>query len=67
MTVKAIYENGVFRPKEPLPLKERAEVEIEIHETAQADEDDPRNFVGFITDAPEGVPLAAEHDEYLDE
>jgi predicted RNA-binding protein with TRAM domain len=48
-----------------VPLKERAEAEIEIHETAQADEGDPRNFVGFITDAPEGVPPAAEHDEYL--
>jgi predicted DNA-binding antitoxin AbrB/MazE fold protein len=28
MTVKAIYENGVFRPIEPVSLPERAEVEV---------------------------------------
>ena len=27
--IRAIYENGVFKPKEPVELPERAEVEIE--------------------------------------
>ena len=29
MTVRAIYENGVFRPTEPVNLPENAEVEFE--------------------------------------
>ena len=28
MTVKAIYENGIFRPIEPVHLPENAEVEV---------------------------------------
>ena len=28
MTVKAVYEDGVLKPKEPLPFKEHEEVEI---------------------------------------
>jgi len=28
MTVRAIYENGVFRPTEPVNLPENAEVEV---------------------------------------
>lgn len=29
MTIHAIYENGVFRPTEPVDLPERCEVEFE--------------------------------------
>ena len=29
--IHAIYENGVFRPVEPVNLPERCEVEVEIH------------------------------------
>lgn len=71
MTVKAIYENGVFRPKEPVSLPERTEVEVLLPEAAPVDDDDPTGwkaadrFVGFIEDAPEGEPIAAEHDKYL--
>jgi predicted DNA-binding antitoxin AbrB/MazE fold protein len=28
MTIKAIYEKGVFRPTEPVDLPEKAEVEV---------------------------------------
>jgi predicted DNA-binding antitoxin AbrB/MazE fold protein len=86
MTLKAVYENGVLKPKDPLPLKEHEEVEIEIEETAlktkklqvkgrmeaiarrlrEAAPGDAKSFVGFIKDAPEGVPLAQHHDLYLD-
>jgi predicted DNA-binding antitoxin AbrB/MazE fold protein len=30
-SIHAIYENGVFRPVEPVNLPERCEVEVEIH------------------------------------
>jgi predicted DNA-binding antitoxin AbrB/MazE fold protein len=31
LTVEAIYENGVLKPKEPLPLKEHEKVRITVH------------------------------------
>jgi hypothetical protein len=72
MTVKAVFENGVFRPKEPVDLPEKTEVEVLLPPSPPpADEDDPtgwktaRRFIGFIEDAPEGEPIAAEHDRYL--
>jgi predicted DNA-binding antitoxin AbrB/MazE fold protein len=30
LTVEAVYENGVLKPKEPLPLKENEKVRITI-------------------------------------
>jgi predicted DNA-binding antitoxin AbrB/MazE fold protein len=31
LTVEAIYENGVLRPTQPLPLKDQQKVEVTIH------------------------------------
>ena len=74
-SVEAVYENGVFKPKAPVELEEKTEVRllIETVEEATEDQDDPtgwkavRRFIGFIKDAPEGVPIARDHDKYLDE
>jgi Protein of unknown function DUF104 len=66
--VKAIYENGVFKPKEPLQLQERTEVELLIPTPSPVD-DDPtgwasaRALIGFIDDAP--ADMAEHHDHYL--
>jgi predicted DNA-binding antitoxin AbrB/MazE fold protein len=66
MTVRAIYEHGLLRPVKPLPLKENAEVEIEIREEIRESEaEDPRSFVGFIKSGAHGAPIAQDHDEYL--
>ena len=67
--VKAIYENGVFKPKEPLQLEERTEVEVLIPSVARSDDEDPTGWktaealIGFIRDAP--PDMAEHHDEYL--
>ncbi len=74
-TVDAVYENGVFRPKTPVELEDKAEVRLLIESKPRIydDEEDPtgwktvRNFIGFITEAPEGVHIARDHDKYLDE
>jgi predicted DNA-binding antitoxin AbrB/MazE fold protein len=69
MTVKAIYEDGVLKPKGPLPFREHEEVEIDVRrggEVVFEDHEDPRTFVGFIKNAPNGVPIARDHDDYLD-
>jgi hypothetical protein len=66
--VNAIYENGVFKPKEPLQLQERTEVEVLIPTQSPVD-DDPtgwsaaRALIGFIDDAP--ADMAEHHDRYL--
>jgi predicted DNA-binding antitoxin AbrB/MazE fold protein len=38
MTVRAIYENGVFKPVEPVSLPEKAEVEVNLPEPGQSDQ-----------------------------
>ena len=38
MTVKAIYENGLFRPVEPVNLPEKAVVELNFSTTGPAAE-----------------------------
>ena len=69
MTVKAIYENGVFRPQEPVSLAERTEVEVLIPAKTSPDLDDPTGWkaaealIGFIDDAP--ADMAGQHDHYL--
>jgi predicted DNA-binding antitoxin AbrB/MazE fold protein len=67
--VKAVYENGVFKPKKPVNLQEKTEVEVLIPSPAPADEDDPtgwkaiRSLIGIIKDAP--PDMAENHDKYL--
>jgi predicted DNA-binding antitoxin AbrB/MazE fold protein len=33
MTIEATYENGVLKPKQPLPLKEQEQVRITVEPT----------------------------------
>ena len=72
--VAAIYENGVFKPEEPVGLKEKTKVHLVIETPAPEpvqDDDDPTGWkaanelIGFIKDAPEGEPIAEKHDDYL--
>jgi predicted DNA-binding antitoxin AbrB/MazE fold protein len=66
--VKAVYQNGVFKPKEPLDLKDQTEVEVLIPSSSLPD-DDPTGWktadrlIGFIQDAP--TDMAERHDQYL--
>jgi predicted DNA-binding antitoxin AbrB/MazE fold protein len=69
MRVKAIYENGVFKPREPIHLEEHTEVEVVAPAVAPSDADDPTGWkatealIGFIDHAP--ADMAEHHDEYL--
>jgi predicted DNA-binding antitoxin AbrB/MazE fold protein len=69
MTVKAIYEDGVFKPKEPVALEDHAEVDLEITTTSRPDRsnEDPGSFVGFIKGGVKGMPIAAHHDRFMDQ
>ena len=69
--VKAIYEDGVFKPKEKVDLQEKTEVEVLIPTPTPAEDDDPTGWktamelMGCIKDASEGEPIARDHDKYL--
>jgi predicted DNA-binding antitoxin AbrB/MazE fold protein len=72
--VKALYENGVFKPEEPVNLQDKAKVRLIIEaptEPAREDGDDltgskaAREFIGMWKDAPQGEPIARDHDKYL--
>jgi predicted DNA-binding antitoxin AbrB/MazE fold protein len=65
MTVKAIYGDGVFKSNEKVDLKDKTEVELEFKSPRGAREMDPGDFVGFIKNAPEGIPIARDHDKYI--
>jgi predicted DNA-binding antitoxin AbrB/MazE fold protein len=65
MNVKAVYENGVLKPKEPLPLKEHEEVELAVRRDLAERPEDPRGLVGFIKSGIKGMPVGAHHDKFL--
>jgi len=68
-TVKAVYEDGVFKPKEPVSLHEHAEVDVVIPSRPARDPDDPTGWKAIrrLIGAGKAItPDASEkHDEYL--
>ena len=62
ITVEAIYENGVLKPKKPLAITEGTEVELTVR--TPANEEDPfADLIGIIsTGRTDG---AANHDKYI--
>ena len=70
--IKAIYEDGVFKPEEPVSLEEKTHVEVLIPAPLPpADDDDPTGWKAIdsligISDDP-GMPtdIAVNHDHYL--
>lgn len=66
---EGIYENGVFKPREPIHLEEHTEVEVVFRTATPGDADDPTGWkaaealIGFIDDAP--ADMAERHNQYL--
>ncbi|MGH7120531.1 MAG: antitoxin family protein [Gemmataceae bacterium] len=48
-TVEAIYENGLLKPAEPLPLKEREQVQLTIRRAASV-ADQTYGMIGWSGD-----------------
>jgi predicted DNA-binding antitoxin AbrB/MazE fold protein len=67
--VRAIYEDGVFKPKEPVNLEERAEVEVIIPTGPGLAEDDPTGWKAIdrlIGSVRSGISnISEKHDDYL--
>lgn len=70
-TVKAIYEDGVFKPKEPVQLDEHTEVEVSLPTSPGRDPDDPTGWkaidrlIGVADDEGGLTDVSEKHDEYL--
>ena len=71
-TVDAIYENGVFKPDKPIELADKTKVHLVIEPASlPASDDDPTGWktadalMGFFKEAPEGEPIARDHDTHL--
>jgi hypothetical protein len=70
-TVKAIYEDGVFKPTEPVELDEHTEVEVSLPSVAGRDPQDPTGWkaidrlIGIVNDQDGPTDVAANHDDYL--
>jgi predicted DNA-binding antitoxin AbrB/MazE fold protein len=50
ITVQAIYENGVLKPAQPLPLNEREQVQVTIRRPTSA-ADRTYGMIGWTGDA----------------
>jgi predicted DNA-binding antitoxin AbrB/MazE fold protein len=50
ITAAAIYENGVLKPVQPLPLKERAQVQLTVHRPGSL-ADQTFGMIGWVGDA----------------
>jgi predicted DNA-binding antitoxin AbrB/MazE fold protein len=68
LIVEAIYENGVLKPTEPLPLKEKERVRLSIHTPVdvQSALDAVRRSQGLIpwSGDPETLRSIVEDDEF---
>jgi predicted DNA-binding antitoxin AbrB/MazE fold protein len=74
MVIQAIYENGVFRPTEPVQLPESCQVELVLCErctdgTASTAGASLANLAAIATEHPNNPnapsDLASQHDHYL--
>jgi predicted DNA-binding antitoxin AbrB/MazE fold protein len=67
--IKAVYENGVFKPEEPVSLEEKTRVDLVVQPEVRPADDDPTGWkaaeeiIGIIKDAPSD--MAEHHDFYL--
>ncbi len=66
-TIHAIFEDGVFKPTEPVDLPERCEVEVEVRQVTSAENvptlDDVYAILGKRFNSGEH-DVAARHDEH---
>jgi len=65
--IHAVYENGVFRPKEPVDLPESSEVEVELRSVTPKAEEQRLDAIYAILGArfeSGEVDVAARHNEH---
>jgi predicted DNA-binding antitoxin AbrB/MazE fold protein len=66
-TIHAIYENGVFRPTEPVDLPQQTKVQLQVHVLPQSPKTEHLDEIYDILSQsyPTGISdLAARHNEH---
>lgn len=73
--VDAIYEDGVFKPEEPVGLEEKTKVRLAIQEKTPTSsvvaDDDPTGWktadqlIGRFKGGPQGEHIGRDHDKHL--
>lgn len=63
ITVEAVFENGLLKPKQPLELAEGAEVRLVISPLGD-DRDSLDEVIGICTEGPD-ISLAEHHDAVI--
>lgn len=69
--IKAVYEDGVFKPTEPVALEEHTEVEVRVPAEAAAEDDDPtgwktaRELIGCIQEELVADDVAVNPDRHV--
>jgi hypothetical protein len=69
--IKAVYEGGVFKPTEPVDLREHTEVEVRVAEPDRVAEGDPtgwntaRELTGCIDEPLVADDVALEPDRHV--
>ena len=66
MTIRAIYENGVFRPTEPVDLPDKTTVEVTVPESDAQGRDNQEAIFAILRESyPSGESDVAErHNEH---
>ena len=66
MTVRAIYENGVFRPVDPVSLPEKTQVEVTLPQNETQERENQQNIFSILRkNFPSGeTDVAARHNEH---
>ena len=72
MTIKAVYEDGVLKPKTALPLRQHEEVELDVRRApVTAAQDDPtgwkgmREFIGLAGESGGSGNASEDHDAII--
>jgi predicted DNA-binding antitoxin AbrB/MazE fold protein len=63
LTIDAVFQNGILKPKQPLDLAEGAEVRL-IIQSPDDDHDPLDDVIGICTEGPD-MSLAERHDEIV--
>ena len=65
LTIEAVYENGVLKPTQPLPLPDQARVRLTV-ETSDGAAPRFAEFLDLARDLPDApADLSVQHDHYL--
>jgi predicted DNA-binding antitoxin AbrB/MazE fold protein len=69
-SITAVYEDGVFKPEQPVDLEERAQVRLLVERSSEAGEGAVADWqaidevIASLKDGPQAA-VGRNHDEYL--